>query len=69
MATEFAMASLNNQEIDKPVNESIGMFSNKELRFENLTGRPMAYIKAKAIPLTGREGPYGCETSRLSHVL
>jgi hypothetical protein len=25
--------------------------------------------KGKAIPLTGHEGPQGCETSRLSHVL
>jgi hypothetical protein len=25
--------------------------------------------KCKAVPLTGREGPYGCETSRLSHFL
>jgi hypothetical protein len=25
--------------------------------------------KGKAIPVTGREGPYGCETSRLSHFL
>jgi hypothetical protein len=23
----------------------------------------------KAIPVTGREGPYSCETSRLSHFL
>jgi hypothetical protein len=23
--------------------------------------------KGKAIPVTGREGPYGCETSRLPH--
>jgi hypothetical protein len=26
-------------------------------------------IKGKAIPVTGREGPWGCETSRLSHFL
>jgi hypothetical protein len=25
--------------------------------------------KSKAIPVTGRGGPYGCETSRLSHFL
>jgi hypothetical protein len=25
--------------------------------------------KGKAIPVTGREGPYGCETSRLPHYL
>jgi hypothetical protein len=25
--------------------------------------------KCKAIPVTGREGPRGCETSRLSHFL
>jgi hypothetical protein len=25
--------------------------------------------KGKAIPLTGRGGPYGCETSRLPHFL
>jgi hypothetical protein len=25
--------------------------------------------KGKAIPVTGRGGPYGCETSRLSHFL
>jgi hypothetical protein len=25
--------------------------------------------KGKAIPVTGREGPYGCETSRLPHFL
>jgi hypothetical protein len=25
--------------------------------------------KGKAIPLTGHEGPYGCETSRLPHYL
>jgi hypothetical protein len=27
------------------------------------------YIKHKAIPVTGREGPYGCETLRLPHFL
>jgi hypothetical protein len=26
-------------------------------------------VKAKAIPVTGREGPWGCETSRLPHFL
>jgi hypothetical protein len=25
--------------------------------------------KGKAIPVTGREGPYGCETSRVPHFL
>jgi hypothetical protein len=25
--------------------------------------------KGKAIPVTDREGPYGCETSRLPHLL
>jgi hypothetical protein len=25
--------------------------------------------KSKAIPVTDREGPYGCETSRLPHIL
>jgi hypothetical protein len=25
--------------------------------------------KGKAIPVTGRGGPYGCETSRLPHIL
>jgi hypothetical protein len=25
--------------------------------------------KGKAIPVTGREGPWGCETSRLQHFL
>jgi hypothetical protein len=25
--------------------------------------------KGKAIPVTGREGPEGCETSRLPHIL
>jgi hypothetical protein len=25
--------------------------------------------RGKAIPVTGREGPQGCETSRLSHFL
>jgi hypothetical protein len=25
--------------------------------------------KDKAIPVTGREGPYGCDTSRLQHSL
>jgi hypothetical protein len=25
--------------------------------------------KGKAIPVTGREGPYGCETSMLQHFL
>jgi hypothetical protein len=44
MATEFAMASLNNPVIDKPFNKNIGVSCNKELRFENLTYRPMAYI-------------------------
>jgi hypothetical protein len=24
---------------------------------------------AKAIPVAGREGPYGCETSRIPHLL
>jgi hypothetical protein len=27
------------------------------------------YYKGKAIPVTGREGPQGCETSRLPHFL
>jgi hypothetical protein len=27
------------------------------------------YVNAKAIPVTGREGPEGCETSRLPHFL
>jgi hypothetical protein len=26
-------------------------------------------VKGKAIPVTGREGPYGCETPRLPHFL
>jgi hypothetical protein len=26
-------------------------------------------IKGKAVPVTGREGPYGSETSRLPHFL
>jgi hypothetical protein len=26
-------------------------------------------VKGKAIPVTGRGGPYGCETSRLQHFL
>jgi hypothetical protein len=26
-------------------------------------------VKGKAIPVTGRGGPYGCETSRLPHFL
>jgi hypothetical protein len=27
------------------------------------------YIKGKAISITGREGPWGCEMSRLPHFL
>jgi hypothetical protein len=27
------------------------------------------YKKGKANPVTGREGPYGCETSRFQHFL
>jgi hypothetical protein len=27
------------------------------------------YKNGKAVPVTGREGPYGCETSRLPHLL
>jgi hypothetical protein len=27
------------------------------------------FIKLKAIPATGRGGPWGCETSRLPHFL
>jgi hypothetical protein len=31
---------------------------------------PITNVKrGKAIPVTGREGPYGCETSRLPHFL
>jgi hypothetical protein len=30
---------------------------------------PMSWMKGKAIPVTGRGGPYGCETSRLPHFL
>jgi hypothetical protein len=30
---------------------------------------PTAKKKCKAIPVTGRGGPYGCETSRLPHFL
>jgi hypothetical protein len=29
----------------------------------------VVYIKGKAIPVTGHEGPYGCETSRIPHFL
>jgi hypothetical protein len=29
----------------------------------------MVKIKGKAIPVTGREGPQGCERSRLPHLL
>jgi hypothetical protein len=29
----------------------------------------ICYVKGKAIPVTGREGPEGCETSRLPHYL
>jgi hypothetical protein len=29
----------------------------------------MSIKKCKAIPVTGREGPLGCETSRLPHFL
>jgi hypothetical protein len=35
------------------------------LRVENVT----KIVKGKVIPVTGREGPYGCGTSRLRHVL
>jgi hypothetical protein len=31
----------------------------------NLT--PIIKLYSKAIPITGREGPYDCETSRLPH--
>jgi hypothetical protein len=34
-----------------------------------LSRRPRSKIKGKAIPVTGREGPSGCETSRLPHFL
>jgi hypothetical protein len=30
---------------------------------------PETHGKGKAIPVTGRGGPYGCETSRLPHFL
>jgi hypothetical protein len=32
-------------------------------------GIHLKHKKGKAIPVTGREGPYGCETSRLPHFL
>jgi hypothetical protein len=31
--------------------------------------RHKEHKKAKAIPVTGRKGPWGCETSRLPHFL
>jgi hypothetical protein len=31
--------------------------------------RTVFEVIGKAIPVTGREGPYGCETSRLPHFL
>jgi hypothetical protein len=37
-----------------------------------VTGMPLLYfylIKGKAIPVTGRGGPWGCETPRLPHIL
>jgi hypothetical protein len=30
---------------------------------------PLYFTKSKAIPVTGREGELGCETSRLTHIL
>jgi hypothetical protein len=34
-----------------------------------LRGYNIMILKGKAIPVTGREDPYGCETSRLPHFL
>jgi hypothetical protein len=33
------------------------------------SGKYLGLGKGKAIPVTGHEGPYGCETSRLPHFL
>jgi hypothetical protein len=30
---------------------------------------PTGIVKGKAVPVTGREGQWGCETSRLPHFL
>jgi hypothetical protein len=35
----------------------------------SISGRLTVIQKGKAIPVTGREGPYSCETSRPSHFL
>jgi hypothetical protein len=37
--------------------------------FEQNNGNTTDTVKGKAIPVTGRGGPQGCETSRLPHSL
>jgi hypothetical protein len=37
--------------------------------YGNLNTSTLYWLKGKAIPVTGREGPYVCETSKLPHLL
>jgi hypothetical protein len=40
-----------------------------ELKRKHILDENGMVNKGKAIPVTSREGPYGCETSRLPHFL
>jgi hypothetical protein len=40
-----------------------------DIKLSALEGPSYSLQQGKAIPVTGREGPEGCETSRLPHFL
>jgi hypothetical protein len=43
------------------------MLYEKVIDVEGFCYTIVVLIKGKAIPVTGRGGPYGCETSKLPH--
>jgi hypothetical protein len=55
------------EEKSSPVKENKEISFNTNIMFLGIIHHPVK--KIKAIPVTGRGGPYGCERSRLSHFL
>jgi hypothetical protein len=54
--------------------ETVAVYCENHMEHTNtLRGQKVQYIRAygkgKTMPVTGRGGPYGCETSRLPHFL
>jgi hypothetical protein len=45
------------------------LFSTTKSKKQYSSVEHLVYLRGKAIPVTGREGPWGCERPRLPHFL